>query len=79
MKVKIFRAGNEIYEKEKVDEFLERIDELINKCENLDIDAQELIDFKKLVKLNNSYSLKDTWYIQEVEEKLDKVEEDLPF
>lgn len=79
MKVKIFRAGNEIYEKEKVDEFLERIDELINKCENLDIDAQELIDFKKLVKLNNSYSPKDTWYIQEVEEKLDKVEEDLPF
>lgn len=79
MKIKIFRAGNEIYEKAKVDEFLERIDELIGRCENLDIDTQELIDFKKLVKLNNSYSPKDTWYVQEVEEKLGKVEEDLPF
>jgi len=78
MKIKMYRPDNCIYEKEKVEEFIERIDILIFNLPP-DMDASELENFKQLILLNKSYDNKDVWFIDSIEEKLNKYEEDLPF
>jgi len=78
MKIKMYRPDNCIYEKEKVEEFIERIDILISKIPP-DMDISELDNFKQLILLNKSYDNKDVWFIDSIEEKLNKYEEDLPF
>jgi hypothetical protein len=74
----MYRSGSSIYEKEKIEEFINRIDELINKIDP-DIDVSELENFKKLVILSKSYDAKDIWYIEDMESKINKYAEDLPF
>ena len=79
MKIKLYRANNETYGKEEVEEFIVRINLLISKCESIDIDVEDLKSFKKLIEFSKSFSPKDLWYIQELEEKISSTEEDLPF
>jgi len=78
MKIRMYRPDNCIYEREKVEEFIDRIVTLISKMPP-DMDVSELENFKQLILLNKSYDNKDVWYIDSIEEKLTKYEDDLPF
>lgn len=78
MKIKLSRPDSSVYEKDKVESFIDRINELINKIDP-DIDTTDLEDFKKLIELNKSYDSRDSWYIEDMESKINKYNEDLPF
>jgi hypothetical protein len=78
LKIKLSRPDSSVYEKDKVESFIDRINELINKIDP-DIDTTDLEDFKKLIELNKSYDSRDSWYIEDMESKINKYNEDLPF
>lgn len=78
MIVRMYRSDNSVYEKDKVEAFIQRINDLINKVDP-DIDTTDLEDFKKLIIFGKCYDSKDLWYIEDMESKIDKYNEDLPF
>jgi len=78
LKIKLYRSGSSIYEKDKVEAFVTRINELIDKIDP-DIDITDLENFKRIIELTKSYDSRDLWCIEDMESKIDKYNEDLPF
>lgn len=80
-KITIKNNDGSVYDVIKVQEFINRIDDLLLKIDP-DIDTSELESFKNLIISSKSYTHKDAWYLEELEDQVSKYinnENDLPF
>lgn len=76
---KVENDADWIIEKDLVEDFLIRLDSVIDKGEALGKDVRWVVDMKQLVLQKRRYSLKQDWALQKVEEYLDnQIDRDLP-
>lgn len=79
MKIRLYRPDNTFYDRESVNKFIERINNIINES-SPEIGMTELENFKDKIILNKYYDTKDIWFLESLEEKINKEnKDDLPF
>ena len=80
-KIKVY-INDYIFEKDKVKDFVQRIENLIVDLSSVDMDFTELEQLKQSVISNKCYNSKNIWYLEEIENKVNIYrgdEGDLPF
>jgi hypothetical protein len=70
--VRLYNNGDYIFDKDKVNNFIIRIDNLIQSLNMEDIDTTELNNLKQLINLAKCYDSKNIWYVEQTEDALEQ-------
>jgi hypothetical protein len=78
MQITLYNRDGTETNSNKVNDFIQRINNLISSID-LDIDTSDIYNLKLLIENQKCYNSKDVWYIEDMEDKINKYKSDLPF